>query len=190
MTSTALPAFHSPKLGPHIFCAPLLCRLDCPRHRTGSIRSWVTVRRIKEHAISDEWPSQFILVVVTFDINVQVRPATPQVDWLRTREYRMSGSARRMTSVQQPITRARRLPINGRYTHCRITDASRTNWSTFLATSSSVSNSSSSLLVEPHLAKNITRMVIAHIRVMTRSRMLNGDFQNCYVPSRKARKPP
>lgn len=84
----------------------------------------------------------------------------------------------------------RRLPVDGRNTHCRITDASRTNCSTFRAMSSSVSSSSSSLLVEPHPAKNITRMVTAHIMVMIRSRMLNGDFQNCCIPSRKARKSP
>jgi hypothetical protein len=47
----------------------------------------VTVRRIKENAIVDEWPSQFIILFVRFDINVKVPPATPQVDWLRTREY-------------------------------------------------------------------------------------------------------
>jgi hypothetical protein len=72
-------------------------------------------------------------------------------------------------------------------THCRITDASRTNWSTLRATSSSVSSNSSSLLAEPHPAKNITRMVTAHISVMMRSRTLNGDFQNCWIPRPTAR---
>jgi hypothetical protein len=67
----------------------------------------------------------------------------------------------------------------GGCTHCRITDASRMNWSTFRATSSNVSSNSSSLLVDPQAAKNITRIVTAHINVMMRSRMLNGDFQNC-----------
>jgi len=95
----ALPAFHSPELGPYIFRAPFLRRLDCPGHRTGGVRRWVTARRIKEYAISDERPSQFIFVVI-FDINVQVRPATTQVDWLRAREYRLPGSTCRAFSIR------------------------------------------------------------------------------------------
>jgi len=64
-------------------------------------------------------------------------------------------------------------------TYCLITDARRPNWSTFLATSNSVSNISSSLLPTPHFAKAKTKSVSAQKIVSTRSMVLKGDFQNC-----------
>ena len=67
----------------------------------------------------------------------------------------------------------------GEKTHCRMTDASRPNWSTFRATRRSVSRSSSSLLVSSQLARKITTRVMTQNAVRTRSMMLNGDFQNC-----------
>lgn len=184
--SSTSRAFHSPELSPHVLLAPLLRRLHRPGHWTRRIRSRVTARRIKEHTISDEWPSQFILIVVIFDINVQVYSAASQVDRFRSRKYRLPGSVCRCSAT---VRMTKRLPINSTGTHCRITDANRINCNTFRATRSSVSSSSSSLLVEPHAAKNITRIVTAHIRVMMRSMTLKGDFQNCCVPNRKARKP-
>ena len=66
-----------------------------------------------------------------------------------------------------------------RGTYCRITSARRPNWSTLRATRSSVSSSSSSLLVFPHPAKKMKRMVMTQNAVRMRSAMFQRDFQNC-----------
>lgn len=93
-----LLTFHSPELSPHILRSSLLHTLNCPGHWAGSVRGRVTGRRIKQHTISDVRSSQFILLVIIFDINVQVGPAIAQVNWFGAREYRLPGSVDRAST--------------------------------------------------------------------------------------------
>ena len=110
---------HSPELSPDVLRAPLFRRPHRPRHWTRRIRSRVAACRIKEHTISDERPSQFILIVIIFDINVQVRSAAPQVDRFRTRKYRLPGSVCRCSATRP---HDERLPVNSLSHHRRQPD--------------------------------------------------------------------
>jgi len=98
--TAAHPSRVSPELSPHVLRTSLLQTLDCPGHRAGGVRGRVTARRIKQYPISDGWPSQLILVIIIFNINVQIRPAIAQVDWFGTGKYRLSGSGSHAFNVQ------------------------------------------------------------------------------------------
>ena len=113
------PSRVSPELSPHVLYTPLLQTLDCSGHRAGGIRGRVTARRIKEYTISDGWPSQLILVIIIFNINIQIRPAIAQVDWFGTREYRLSGSVYHAFNIQQRTLRASEQRVHSLSDHRR-----------------------------------------------------------------------